>query len=459
MAGVIFVVPLEGAPAKTGLVLADAIAAEIRDRNHPALLAYEPNQAGASVIGKVMTADTRGNVVWLGIEWAIRAPYGTHVATYEQHVVIDTGMWMRAAPEAINLLIEDAAPKLAEMVDTEVGPPTLSAMHHEDDTPKPAPVILKQPEMEATAAPQQLSQDPAATAMAPSQTAMAQPVMVQSPIVQPLARISESTNGQVTHPAGSAAMPATEMAAATPASGSPSVALAEPTGLPSLLQPQPGSVTATASPRALTPGAATAAAKAPDATQAKPSEDTTSFLDKILPGMDAKARLPDDARPAGPGSAAFAKVRWGQPSFLIKPVKGASGNGNEALTAALKSALRDRDLTISDDPRQAGFIIEGVVDTGEPVNGRQFVRITWRVSAVTGEEVGKAVQENTIVAGSLNGEWGHVAEVVSNAAVKGIKDLFGEADERLTSREPLPEFPKVQLPKVPGRAPPPPASY
>ncbi|MDP4796244.1 MAG: hypothetical protein NWR87_04965, partial [Rhodospirillales bacterium] len=189
------------------------------------------------------------------------------------------------------------------------------------------------------------------------------------------------------------------------------------------------------------------------------SEDTTSFLDKILPGMDAKARLPDDARPAGPGSAAFAKVRWGQPSFLIKPVKGASGNGNEALTAALKSALRDRDLTISDDPRQAGFIIEGVVDTGEPVNGRQFVRITWRVSAVTGEEVGKAVQENTIVAGSLNGEWGHVAEVVSNAAVKGIKDLFGEADERLTSREPLPEFPKVQLPKVPGRAPPPPASY
>lgn len=183
MAGVIFVVPLEGAPAKTGLVLADAIAAEIRDRNHPALLAYEPNQAGASVIGKVMTADTRGNVVWLGIEWAIRAPYGTHVATYEQHVVIDTGMWMRAAPEAINLLIEDAAPKLAEMVDAEVGPPTLSAMHHEDDTPKPAPVILKQPEMEATAAPQQLSQAPAAAAMAPSQTAMAQPVMVQSPIV------------------------------------------------------------------------------------------------------------------------------------------------------------------------------------------------------------------------------------------------------------------------------------
>ena len=87
------------------------------------------------------------------------------------------------------------------------------------------------------------------------------------------------------------------------------------------------------------------------------------------------------------------------------------------------------------------------------------MRIIWRVITVTGEEVGKAVQENTVVAGSLNGEWGHVAEAVSIAAVKGIKDLFGEADDRLSSREPLPDFPDIKLPKVPGRAPPPPASY
>ena len=140
-------------------------------------------------------------------------------------------------------------------------------------------------------------------------------------------------------------------------------------------------------------------------------------------------------------------------------MRGAPGNGNEALTAALKTALRGRDLTISEDPRQAGFVIQGVVNTGEPVSGRQYIRIIWRVDTVTGDEVGKAVQENTVIAGSLDGEWGHVAEVVSNAAVRGIKDLFGEADDRISSREPLPEFPDVQLPAVPGRAPPPPSSY
>ena len=57
MSEVVFVVPLEGSPAQTALVLADAIAAEIRDSNHPAILAYEPNQMGASVAGKVVTAD------------------------------------------------------------------------------------------------------------------------------------------------------------------------------------------------------------------------------------------------------------------------------------------------------------------------------------------------------------------------------------------------------------------
>ena len=145
MAGVIFVVPLQGAPTRTGLVLADAIAAEIRDTNHPAILAHEPNQAGASVVGDIATADTRGNVIWLEIDWAIRAPYGTRVATYRQNVVVDAGMWQRAAPEAINLIIADAAPRVADMVNAEVGPPMMAEMSHPDVTPKTAETQTPKP--------------------------------------------------------------------------------------------------------------------------------------------------------------------------------------------------------------------------------------------------------------------------------------------------------------------------
>ncbi len=43
MAQVVFVVPLEGAPSQTALILADAIAAELRDHQRPAILSFEPN--------------------------------------------------------------------------------------------------------------------------------------------------------------------------------------------------------------------------------------------------------------------------------------------------------------------------------------------------------------------------------------------------------------------------------
>jgi len=217
MSEVVFVVPLEGAPAQTALVLADAIAAEIRDSNHPAILAYEPNQMGASVVGKVVTADQRGNVIWLTVEWAIRAPYGTHVASYQQHVVIDAGMWQNAAPEAINLLIGDAAPKIAEMVNTQVGPATFASMRRpgEMNTRAPEQAMIRSPQM---------SNPETIAPMAPQDVPSA-------PLSQPLARIAERTNGQVVmSPGASSAMPMPAQNETQP------IKLSAPTRLPSLLE-------------------------------------------------------------------------------------------------------------------------------------------------------------------------------------------------------------------------------
>lgn len=468
---VIFVLPPEGAPPQTGLVLADAIAAEIRDANHPAILAYSANQAGASVVGQVLSAVPRGNVIWLTVDWSIRAPYGTHVDTYRQRVVIDRMMWDRAAPEAINLVIADAAPKIVEMVNAQIGPPALAEMSHRnwrDQSDEDRFKDKTYTEAAAKSRPQNAVPNP-----------MPEPVNVATPnvnpppepIVQPLARIADDTNGQVVH-ARSVPGPAPG-----PDSGvSPPTDEIQPTRLPSLLTlppieepetvaapsqvatlPSLGPVPAPSGPpTALTPGAPRNVTPPPGGIAAEPEE---SFLDKLKPNLESSTRRVGDARPPDATPAKFAEVRWGQPAFLIRPVVGAPGNGNEALTAALKSALRDRDLTISEDPRQAGFIINGAVDLGRPVNGRQYVKISWAVHTVTGDEVGKAVQENTVVAGSLDGEWGQVAEVVSHAAVRGIQDLFGDADEQARSRVPLPDFPDVDLPPIPGRAPPPPSSY
>lgn len=446
MAQVVFVVPLEGAPSQTALILADAIAAELRDHQRPAILSFEPNQAGASVVGSVISTEPRGAVTWLTIEWAIRAPYGTHVATYSQQVVIDNRLWQTGAPEAINLLVADAAPRVVNMVEAQVSPPMDLTMTHSDTRPSPTPM----------------------GAMPETQKAVnQQPSM-------PLARISERTNGNVVGlestmteaEAPSDVMPPTVSDAAQQTDAK----IPPPNELPSLLTlPPKGDTNASGMQPAGPPRPLTRPAIRGDGIVVAPPTGGTApatvedkdegLLAGLAPNMDADARRPGDARPAGPGGAAFAQVRWGQPSFLIKPVVGAPGNGNEALTAGLKSALRARDVTISEDPRQAGFVIRGTVDMGDPVNGRQYVRILWNVGTVTGDEVGNAVQENIIIAGSLDGEWGHVAEAVSLAAVRGIQDLFGDADTSLREREQLPDFPDVDLPTIPGRAPPPPSNY
>ena len=86
----------------------------------------------------------------------------------------------------------------------------------------------------------------------------------------------------------------------------------------------------------------------------------------------------------------------------------------------MKKALRKRDKTVTEDPRQAEFVNESQVEISAPVGGRQQAKIVWAVNTMTGEEVGKAGHENQVKARSLNGPWGRIAEIVSNAAVSGI---------------------------------------
>ena len=138
--------------------------------------------------------------------------------------------------------------------------------------------------------------------------------------------------------------------------------------------------------------------KTPPAAKRKASLRSVKKVKKGKPVL-----MPIPAEGPSPVAAAPPPVSWGRPDFLIKAVKGAPGDGNEALTRAMKKALRNSDLTVTEDPRQAKFVIQGKVEISAPVNGRQQARIVWAVTTMDGDEVGKAVQENVIKAGSLNG--------------------------------------------------------
>ena len=73
-----------------------------------------------------------------------------------------------------------------------------------------------------------------------------------------------------------------------------------------------------------------------------------------------------------------------------------------------------------------------------------------------GDEVGKAVQENVIKAGSLNGAWGRIADIVSSAAITGIQELFGIEKKQSFRRNRNVKFSnRADMPRMPGRALPP----
>ncbi|MBM3581162.1 MAG: hypothetical protein FJX37_04260 [Alphaproteobacteria bacterium] len=147
--------------------------------------------------------------------------------------------------------------------------------------------------------------------------------------------------------------------------------------------------------------------------------------------------------PVAPVQGSPLSSAWANPVILVKLVEGAPGDGNQALMLAIKQALRIRNFMVTEDPRQAVFLIEGRVEIAPPTNGRQRAKVVWTVTTVSGGQVGRAIQENTIPAGSLNGAWGQVAVMVANAAADGVEELFGR-----------PSTPP--LPQVPGRALPPP---
>ncbi len=112
------------------------------------------------------------------------------------------------------------------------------------------------------------------------------------------------------------------------------------------------------------------------------------------------------------------------PGVFVGAVAGAPGNGNDALRKAMTNHLANHGVRLAD--RAGGkntFSVAATVNLGEAAGGTQEVRISWRVLDAEGEERGSVDQANAVAAGSLDGDWGAVAEAVAAAAAGGIAQL------------------------------------
>ncbi len=148
---------------------------------------------------------------------------------------------------------------------------------------------------------------------------------------------------------------------------------------------------------------------------------------------------------APPGGGKPAAAAEGTLLFTV-PVSGAPGDGNGALTRGIRAALATRGYALADTPRAARYLLAGSVALGKAEAGRQPVRIVWEVTDAQGQVLGRAVQENDVAAGSLNGAWGPIAAAVAGAAVPGIADVVRRSQAAADAPPPEPSERRLKIP-------------
>jgi hypothetical protein len=120
-------------------------------------------------------------------------------------------------------------------------------------------------------------------------------------------------------------------------------------------------------------------------------------------------------------------VGVGPPVVLLKPVRGAPGDGNVSLTTRMAERLAVLGLQVQDQAEGAGYAVEGVVTVTPPERGLQRVEIVWTISRRDGYDLGRVLQLNEVPSGSLNGLWADVAYVVAEEASGGVRDVIANA--------------------------------
>ena len=124
------------------------------------------------------------------------------------------------------------------------------------------------------------------------------------------------------------------------------------------------------------------------------------------------------------GLSATPTPRPTQYDVVVDRIRGAPGDGAEALGMALLTELTRLNFSPTRDPYPALPRIEAHVTVHPDGQGRDTVRIIWLVLDSNDNERGRLEQQNTVPVNSLARRWGVVAGLAASAAAPGLADLL-----------------------------------
>ncbi len=107
----------------------------------------------------------------------------------------------------------------------------------------------------------------------------------------------------------------------------------------------------------------------------------------------------------------------------IGPVDGVPGDGGVRLAAAMREALADAGVPLSESPLEDGFILLGSMHLG-PDGPDRRIELTWHLIRPDGSEFGTVSQANSVPRGQLSGDWRSLARAIAEAGAPGVRDLL-----------------------------------
>lgn len=115
-----------------------------------------------------------------------------------------------------------------------------------------------------------------------------------------------------------------------------------------------------------------------------------------------------------------------RPSATVMPLRGLPGDGDKALTEAMKRALGRGGLLVKTDG--ADYMVEGKVTVAPGLPGEDTVSVAWIVRRGTaGEsgsgELGRIGQDGAVPRGRLSQSWGSMARDIAEGGAAGVVEV------------------------------------
>ncbi len=116
------------------------------------------------------------------------------------------------------------------------------------------------------------------------------------------------------------------------------------------------------------------------------------------------------------------------PPLHIGDVVGAPGDGNSRLRAAIEQLLPRAGLKLTPSATADSLTVTGRVTVDLVRGSEQMVDIAWTVWDPFGVEVGTIAQAAPVAAGSLDANWGLIANEAALAGAVGIAEMIRQID-------------------------------